>query len=51
MDKNFAISYSDIEKVMVKKPGAISAAQAKIVTKEKTHQFGVQKNLFKISLV
>jgi hypothetical protein len=44
--KNFAIPYSDIEKVTVKKPGAISAAQAKIVTKEKIHQFGVRKNLF-----
>jgi hypothetical protein len=44
--KNFAVPYSEIDRVMVKKPGAISAGQVKIVTKEKTHQFGVRKNLF-----
>lgn len=44
--KNFAIPYSDIERVEVKKPGTISAATVKIITKEKTHQFGVRKNLF-----
>jgi hypothetical protein len=43
--KNIAIPYSDIERVEVKKPGTISAA-VKVITREKTHQFGVRKNLF-----
>jgi hypothetical protein len=44
--KNIAIPYSDIERVEVKKPGTISAATVKVITREKTHQFGVRKNLF-----
>jgi hypothetical protein len=43
---NFAISYSDIEKVEVKKPGMMSLGIVKVITKERTHEFGVRKNTF-----
>jgi hypothetical protein len=43
---NFAISYSDIEKVEVKKPGIMSLGIFKVITNEKTHELGVRKNTF-----
>jgi len=43
---NFAIPYSDIEKIEVKKPGFVGPGMAKVITKEKTHQLGVNKNVF-----
>lgn len=43
---NFAISYSDIEKVEVKKPGVMSLGIFKVITNEKTHELCVRKNTF-----
>jgi hypothetical protein len=43
---NFAILYSDIEKVEVKKPGVMSLGIFKVITNEKTHELGVRKNTF-----
>jgi hypothetical protein len=43
---NFAIPYSDIEKVEVKKPGLMGPGIVKVITREKTHQLGVKKNVF-----
>jgi len=43
---NFEIPYSDIEKVEVKKPGLVGPGIVKVITKEKTHQLGVNKKVF-----
>jgi hypothetical protein len=43
---NFAISYSDIEKVEVKKPGIMSLGIFKVITNERTHNLGVRNNTF-----
>jgi hypothetical protein len=44
--ENFAILYSDVEKVEVKRPGLVSPGIAKVNVNGKTYQFDVKKNVF-----